>query len=98
MRTLTIDTENTSVVEEPQLAVKFYNKEKKEKQKGKTTLNMLSLFSGCGGMDLGFEGDFSVLKSSINEILNPSFINEELENNFVNLSKTRFRQFLQTTF
>jgi DNA (cytosine-5)-methyltransferase 1 len=90
MRTLTIDTENTSVVEEPQLAVKFYNKEKKEKQKGKTTLNMLSLFSGCGGMDLGFEGDFSVLKSSINEILNPSFINEELENNFVNLSKTRF--------
>jgi len=91
MRTLTIDTENTSVVEEPQLAVKFYNKEKKEKQKGKTTLNMLSLFSGCGGMDLGFEGDFSVLKSSINEILNPSFINEELENNFVNLSKTRFK-------
>jgi DNA (cytosine-5)-methyltransferase 1 len=42
-------------------------------------------------MDLGFEGDFSVLKSSINEILNPSFINEELENNFVNLSKTRFK-------
>jgi DNA (cytosine-5)-methyltransferase 1 len=91
MRTLTIDTENTSVVEEPQLAVKFYNKEKKEKQKGKTTLNMLSLFSGCGGMDLGFEGDFSVLKSSVNELLSPNFINKELENNFVNLSKTRFK-------
>jgi DNA (cytosine-5)-methyltransferase 1 len=93
MRTLTTDTENTSVVEEPQLAVKFYAKEKKEKEKkvDKSTLNMLSLFSGCGGMDLGFEGDFSVLKSSVNEILNPHFINKELENNFVKLSKTRFK-------
>jgi DNA (cytosine-5)-methyltransferase 1 len=27
---------------------------------------VLSLFSGCGGMDLGFEGGFSVHKSSIN--------------------------------
>ncbi|APY12797.1 DNA (cytosine-5-)-methyltransferase [Seonamhaeicola sp. S2-3] len=52
---------------------------------------MLSLFSGCGGMDLGFEGDFSVLKSSVNEILNPDFISEELDNNFVKLSKTRFK-------
>ena len=91
MRTLTIDTENTSVVEEPQLAVKFYPKTEKKEQKGKSTLNMLSLFSGCGGMDLGFEGDFSVLKSSVNEILNPDFINEELENNFIKLSKTRFK-------
>ncbi len=93
MRTLTTNTENTSVVEEPQLAVKFYGKEKKKKEKkvDKSTLNMLSLFSGCGGMDLGFEGDFSVLKSSINEILNPHFINKELENNFVKLSKTRFK-------
>ena len=63
MRTLTVDTEDTSVVEEPQLAVNFYPKTKPEQkdQKGKYTLNMLSLFSGCGGMDLGFEGNFSVL-------------------------------------
>lgn len=27
-----------------------------------TRLNVLSLFSGCGGMDLGFEGGFNVLK------------------------------------
>jgi len=91
MRTLTTDTENTSVVEEPQLAIKFYPKTEIKKQKGKSTLNMLSLFSGCGGMDLGFEGDFSVLKSSVNEILNPNFISEELENNFIKLSKTRFK-------
>ncbi|MDD3772869.1 MAG: DNA (cytosine-5-)-methyltransferase, partial [Weeksellaceae bacterium] len=93
MRTLTTNTEYTSVVEEPQLAVKFYTKEKikKENQKGKSTLNMLSLFSGCGGMDLGFEGGFSVLKSSVNEILNPDFISRELGNNFVQLKKTRFQ-------
>ncbi|RLD54397.1 MAG: DNA (cytosine-5-)-methyltransferase [Bacteroidetes bacterium] len=93
MRTLTIDTENTSEVKEPQLAVKFYpkSKTKQKEQKGKSTLNMLSLFSGCGGMDLGFEGDFSVLKSSVNEILNPNFISQELDNNFVKLSKTRFK-------
>ena len=91
MRTLITDTKNTSVVEEPQLTVKFYKKKVKKEQKGTSTLNMLSLFSGCGGMDLGFEGDFSVLKSSVNEILNPNFINGELENNFIRLSKTRFK-------
>ena len=64
MRTIIADTEDINVVEEPQLAVKVYPKIKNEqkKQKGKSTLNMLSLFSGCGGMDLGFEGDFSVCK------------------------------------
>lgn len=93
MRRLITDTENTSVVEEPQLAVKFYSKTKTERQEeeGKHTLNMLSLFSGCGGMDLGFEGDFSVLKSSVNEILNPDFIKKEVDNNFVQLNKTRFK-------
>ena len=29
------------------------------------TLKVLSLFSGCGGMDLGFEGNFEVLKRSV---------------------------------
>ena len=29
-------------------------------------LNVLSLFSGCGGMDLGFEGGFDVLAKSVN--------------------------------
>ena len=85
MRTLTTDTDNTSVVEEPQLAVKFYPKTEKKKQTGKSTLNMLSLFSGCGGMDLGFEGDFSVLKTSVNEVFNPNFINKELELSLIHI-------------
>ena len=33
---------------------------KKTEEKA-TALNVLSLFSGCGGMDLGFEGGFTVL-------------------------------------
>ncbi|HEY6083107.1 MAG TPA: hypothetical protein VIU45_06585, partial [Chitinophagaceae bacterium] len=37
-------------------------------------LKVVSLFSGCGGMDLGFEGDFTVHKDSVNEILNPEYI------------------------
>ena len=93
MRTLITDIKNTSVVEEPQLAIKFHKKAEnlKEENQNKTTLNVLSLFSGCGGMDLGFEGDFSVLASSVNEILNPNFISKRLDNNFVQLKKTRFK-------
>lgn len=93
MRSLITGTENTSIVEESQLAEKKITKLgiKKGKQEGKSTLNMLSLFSGCGGMDLGFEGCFSVLKPSINETLNPNFISKELDNNFVKLKKTRFK-------
>jgi len=54
------------------------------------TINMLSLFSGCGGMDLGFEGGFSVLNSSINEKITPHFIDKYLTEDFVLLKKTRF--------
>jgi len=43
------------------------------KSKRKETLSVLSLFSGCGGMDLGFEGGFAVLEESINEKLTPPF-------------------------
>ncbi len=89
IRTLTTDTANTNIAEEPQLAVKLYPK--KEVVKDRSTLNMLSLFSGCGGMDLGFEGQFSVLRSSVNDVLSPNFIEKELENNFVELKKTRFK-------
>lgn len=61
------------------------------KKKQKDTLSVLSLFSGCGGMDLGFEGGFSVLQSSINELLTPHFIDKKLKNDFVQLKKTKFK-------
>lgn len=37
-------------------------------------MRLLSLFSGCGGMDIGFEGDFWCLKKSINSELHPEWI------------------------
>lgn len=77
------------LVKEPQLEI-LYNSQK-TKEKKKDTLNVLSLFSGCGGMDLGFEGGFSVLKSSVNETLNPNFIEKNLKNGFVQLRKTKFK-------
>lgn len=39
-------------------------------------MKMLSLFSGCGGMDIGFEGDFICLKKSINSDIHPDWIKE----------------------
>lgn len=40
-------------------------------------MNLLSLFSGCGGMDIGFEGDFTCLKKSINRRIHPEWIEED---------------------
>lgn len=77
------------VVKEPQLEFLYYQDVKSRKKND--TLNVLSLFSGCGGMDLGFEGGFSVLQESVNEILSPDFINKKLKNGFVELKKTKFK-------
>lgn len=41
-------------------------------------MKLLSLFSGCGGMDIGFEGDFICLKKSINSHMHPEWIKETL--------------------
>jgi len=54
-------------------------------------LKVLSLFSGCGGMDLGFEGNFMALSRSINPKLNPNFIAQKLNKDWVLLQKTRFQ-------
>ena len=40
-------------------------------------MNVLSLFSGCGGMDIGFEGGFFCLKRSINQKLHKEWIIED---------------------
>lgn len=41
-------------------------------------MKLLSLFSGCGGMDIGFEGNFVCLKKSINSDIHPDWIKEDL--------------------
>ena len=50
---------------------------------------MLSLFSGCGGMDLGFEGDFICHRGSVAS--HEDWIAEELDACWVRLRRTRFR-------
>ena len=50
---------------------------------------VLSLFSGCGGMDIGFEGGFKCLKRSINTDIHPNWIAEE-DAKWVTVSKTGF--------
>ena len=52
-------------------------------------MNLLSLFSGCGGMDIGFEGDFLCLKKSINTQIHPDWVESE-NGNWVKVKKTIF--------
>lgn len=58
---------------------------------GKNVLRVLSLFSGCGGLDLGLEGGFITLKKSVNEKIHPDWIEENINRNFVRLNKNRFQ-------
>lgn len=50
---------------------------------------MLSLFSGCGGMDIGFEGGFRCLKKCVNETIHPDWIAAE-DGDWVILAPTMF--------
>lgn len=52
-------------------------------------MKLLSLFSGCGGMDIGFEGDFICLKKSINCVLHSDWIKETL-GDWVHVQATAF--------
>jgi DNA (cytosine-5)-methyltransferase 1 len=48
---------------------------------------VISLFSGCGGMDLGFEGGFTV---NIKSIKNKKWISKKINKNLVEVKKTGF--------
>ncbi len=61
-----------------------------KKQIRKPIISVLSLFSGCGGMDLGFEGYFEVLKACINPKINNNWNVTEIDENWVRLPKNRF--------
>ncbi len=76
-----------NTVEEPQLTIGYDSQLPKKPNK---PLKVLSLFSGCGGMDLGFEGGFTVHKNSVNEKINPGIIAEHLDNDLVKLKPTKF--------
>ena len=76
----------SDVIAESQLPLNFYAKTQLE---GNKDLSVLSLFSGCGGMDLGFEGNFIAHRKSVNPI--SDFIQNHVNDNWVMLKDTRFR-------
>ncbi len=80
-----IEDELSDLVSESQLSL-FYGKIACSK---KEELKMLSLFSGCGGMDLGFEGGFICNKKSV-PISSP-WIEKEINSEWVLLKKNRFK-------
>ncbi len=82
-----IESDNHSdLVGEPQYDMFFNNGENERHEDG--TLRVLSLFSGCGGMDLGFEGGFICHKHSIGK---ESWIHHKVNDNWTMLQRTVFR-------
>jgi DNA (cytosine-5)-methyltransferase 1 len=53
------DLETISTVEEPQMFIDFKSNKQKVSENIKKPLKIVSLFSGCGGLDLGFTGNFN---------------------------------------
>lgn len=73
----------SDIVSEPQIPINFSKVRKNDDR-----LNVVSLFSGCGGMDLGFEGHFIANRKSFRE--NSKYIEREINENWVLLRKTHF--------
>jgi DNA (cytosine-5)-methyltransferase 1 len=82
-------------LKEPQFIIEYSKHESISKPNDSETkqgvLNVLSLFSGCGGMDLGFEGDFMIPTALINKEASPSFIDKQVTEKLSLLKKTRFK-------
>ena len=53
-------------------------------------MQLLSLFSGCGGMDIGFEGDFTCVSKSINADIHPDWVSSS-QNGKTRVAKTKFK-------
>ena len=80
------DEDRCDLVTEPQYNLWFNNGE--DERHESDTLRVLSLFSGCGGMDLGLEGGFICHRKSVT---NQDYIQEYVNKNWVLLNKNRFR-------
>lgn len=81
------DAQLEIVKEQLSLYLKSFNNIGKENK----DLNIVSLFSGCGGMDLGFEGGFKVHRKAISSEIYNSFIEKSVDKNYLELKSTRFK-------
>ena len=59
------------------------------KSRGDLMMQVLSLFSGCGGMDLGFEGGFKVRACCVNRNMHPGWKIAD-DGEWVKLPRTKF--------
>lgn len=71
-------------VAENQISINFPERENRDPN----TLRLLSLFSGCGGMDIGFEGGFIAPRKSFRE--NSDSIAQIIDDDWILLKKNRF--------
>ncbi len=78
--------EYSDLVSESQPELFFNNGERERHEEG--TLRVLSLFSGCGGMDLGLEGSFVCHKKSVPDT---GYIHHAINENWVMLQRNDFR-------
>ena len=78
--------QHSDIVSEPSYDLFYNNGDNDRREDG--TLRVLSIFSGCGGMDLGLEGGFICHKKSI---ANDNWIEKEVSKNWVLLKKNLFR-------
>ena len=78
--------QQSDLVAEPQYDLFFNNGQNERQEKG--TLRVLSLFSGCGGMDLGLEGGFICHKHSVTH---PDWVHSKINDNWLLLQRNVFR-------
>ena len=78
--------QRSDLVAEPQFDLFFNNGDDERHEDG--ILRVLSLFSGCGGMDLGLEGGFICHHNSVT---NPDWIDYPVNDNWVMLHRNVFR-------
>lgn len=77
--------EQRDIVAEPIVPIHFEDEPLHEGKK----LKVLSLFSGCGGMDLGFEGHFRAHRKSF--AADSPYIDHVIDDNWLFLKKTQFQ-------
>ena len=78
--------QHSDLVSEPGYDLFYNNGDNDRREDG--TLRVLSIFSGCGGMDLGLEGGFICHKKSVAE---GDWTEREVGDNWVLLKKNLFR-------
>lgn len=80
-----LPTEQSDMLNDAQIPIVYHD----EKRDTRGKLRVLSLFSGCGGMDLGFEGSFIANRKSFPE--NSKYIEHIINKDWLMLKKTKFK-------